>query len=179
MFGADTGAVFLQDVLTQDAVVIEDTAALVLAQGHVPADELLIDLEADAASDGAYVVLAAGDVQSPRTIGEAVLEGLRADVAIQRRGPGFPGAADRLCGNPPSPARDDGRGPGSDGTAPGSDCFRRRSDEVADMGDGALELRLVVTAEDYDEALRFYRDALGLPEIAAFDDGAGRRRACG
>jgi predicted enzyme related to lactoylglutathione lyase len=42
------------------------------------------------------------------------------------------------------------------------------------MGDGALELRLVVTAEDYDEALRFYRDALGLPEIAAFDDGAGR-----
>ena len=42
------------------------------------------------------------------------------------------------------------------------------------MGDGALELRLVVTAEDYDEALRFYRDALRLPEIAAFDDGAGR-----
>jgi lactoylglutathione lyase len=42
------------------------------------------------------------------------------------------------------------------------------------VGEGALEMRLVVTAEDYDEALRFYRDALGLPEIAAFDDGAGR-----
>jgi predicted enzyme related to lactoylglutathione lyase len=42
------------------------------------------------------------------------------------------------------------------------------------MGDGALELRLVVTAEDYDEAVRFYRDALGLPELGAFDDGAGR-----
>ncbi len=42
------------------------------------------------------------------------------------------------------------------------------------MGDGALEMRLVVTAEDYDEALRFYRDALGLREIGAFDDGAGR-----
>jgi len=39
---------------------------------------------------------------------------------------------------------------------------------------GALEMRLVVTAEDYDEALRFYRDALGLREIGAFDDGAGR-----
>jgi hypothetical protein len=39
-------------------------------------------LEADAATDGAYVVLAAGDVQSPRTIEEAVLEGLRAGVAI-------------------------------------------------------------------------------------------------
>lgn len=39
------------------------------------------------------------------------------------------------------------------------------------------ELRLVVTAEDYDEALRFYRDVLGLPllfevpgqEMAFFD----------
>ena len=82
LFGADAGAVFLQDVLTEDGVVIEDAAALVLAQGHVPADELLIELEADAASDGAYVVLAAGDVQSPRTIEEAVLEGLRAGVAV-------------------------------------------------------------------------------------------------
>lgn len=42
------------------------------------------------------------------------------------------------------------------------------------MGDGVLELRLVVTAPDYDEALRFYRDVLGLPEVASFDDGAGR-----
>jgi catechol 2,3-dioxygenase-like lactoylglutathione lyase family enzyme len=30
------------------------------------------------------------------------------------------------------------------------------------------ELRVCVTAEDYDEALRFYRDVLGLPEVAAF-----------
>ena len=42
------------------------------------------------------------------------------------------------------------------------------------MADGVLELRLVVTAPDYDEALRFYRDVLGLPELGAFDDGAGR-----
>jgi lactoylglutathione lyase len=42
------------------------------------------------------------------------------------------------------------------------------------MDDGVLELRLVVTAPDYDEALRFYRDVLGLPELGAFDDGAGR-----
>jgi len=42
------------------------------------------------------------------------------------------------------------------------------------MADGVLELRLVVTAPDYDEALRFYRDVLGLPEVASFDDGAGR-----
>ena len=30
------------------------------------------------------------------------------------------------------------------------------------------QMRLVVTADDYDEAVRFYRDALGLPELAAF-----------
>jgi catechol 2,3-dioxygenase-like lactoylglutathione lyase family enzyme len=42
------------------------------------------------------------------------------------------------------------------------------------MADGVLEMRLVVTAPDYDEALRFYRDVLGLREIGAFDDGAGR-----
>ncbi len=81
LFGVDESAVYLQDVLTDEAVVIEGAVALVLAQGHVPADSLLAELEADAA-DGAYLVLAAGDVQSPRTIEEAVLEGLRAGVAV-------------------------------------------------------------------------------------------------
>ena len=38
---------------------------------------------------------------------------------------------------------------------------------------GSRELRVCVTAEDYEEALRFYRDVLGLPEVAAF---AGRGR---
>ncbi|HEY5629974.1 MAG TPA: VOC family protein [Candidatus Limnocylindrales bacterium] len=41
------------------------------------------------------------------------------------------------------------------------------------MASGALEMRLVVTTDDYAAALAFYRDALGLREIAAFDDGAG------
>ncbi|AVT39591.1 VOC family protein [Plantactinospora sp. BB1] len=36
------------------------------------------------------------------------------------------------------------------------------------------QLRLVVTAEDYDQALRFYRDVLGLPERAAFSSPDGR-----
>jgi lactoylglutathione lyase len=36
------------------------------------------------------------------------------------------------------------------------------------------ELRLVVTAEDYDEALRFYRDALGLPERESYHSPDGR-----
>jgi predicted enzyme related to lactoylglutathione lyase len=36
------------------------------------------------------------------------------------------------------------------------------------------ELRLVVTAEDYDEALRFYRDVLGLAERESYDSPDGR-----
>lgn len=32
-----------------------------------------------------------------------------------------------------------------------------------------LQLRLVVEADDYDRAVTFYRDVLGLPEQAAFD----------
>ncbi|MEV5417065.1 VOC family protein [Streptomyces sp. 2BBP-J2] len=44
------------------------------------------------------------------------------------------------------------------------------------MTDGSpvKELRLVVTAEDYDAALRFYRDVLGLTERAAFASDGGR-----
>ena len=35
------------------------------------------------------------------------------------------------------------------------------------------ELRLVVTARDYDHALRFYRDVLGLPQLAEFESPGG------
>lgn len=39
---------------------------------------------------------------------------------------------------------------------------------------GVSELRLVVTAEDYEAALAFYRDTLGLPQRAAFSSPGGR-----
>lgn len=39
---------------------------------------------------------------------------------------------------------------------------------------GVTELRLVVTAPDYDQALRFYRDVLGLREQAAYSSPGGR-----
>jgi lactoylglutathione lyase len=44
---------------------------------------------------------------------------------------------------------------------------------VASVG-GVRELRLVVTAPDFDDALRFYRDALGLRELADFSSPRGR-----
>ena len=34
---------------------------------------------------------------------------------------------------------------------------------------GVLEMRLVVTAPNYEAALAFYRDVLGMPELGVFD----------
>jgi lactoylglutathione lyase len=42
------------------------------------------------------------------------------------------------------------------------------------MDGGVLEMRLVVTAEDFDAALAFYRDVLGMPELGAFTSPGGR-----
>ena len=44
---------------------------------------------------------------------------------------------------------------------------------VAELG-AVHEMRLVVTTEDYEEAVRFYRDVLGLPERASFSSPDGR-----
>ncbi|HEY2958376.1 MAG TPA: VOC family protein [Actinomycetota bacterium] len=43
-------------------------------------------------------------------------------------------------------------------------------------GAGVAQLRLAVTAEDYERALRFYRDVLGMPQVGTFTspDGGGR-----
>ncbi|HVM16099.1 MAG TPA: VOC family protein [Gaiellaceae bacterium] len=41
-------------------------------------------------------------------------------------------------------------------------------------GIGVTELRLVVTAGDFDEALRFYRDVLGLEELPGVSSPGGR-----
>lgn len=35
------------------------------------------------------------------------------------------------------------------------------------------QMRLVVTADDYDRALQFYRDVLGMPELGAFSAEGG------
>jgi lactoylglutathione lyase len=42
------------------------------------------------------------------------------------------------------------------------------------MSNRVHQLRLVVTAEDYDAALHFYRDVLGLPEREVFASQGGR-----
>ena len=42
------------------------------------------------------------------------------------------------------------------------------------MNDGVLEMRLVVTAADYEAALAFYRDVLRMREVAVFSSPGGR-----
>ncbi|MFB7376879.1 VOC family protein [Kitasatospora purpeofusca] len=46
--------------------------------------------------------------------------------------------------------------------------------EPSESAPAVRELRLVVTAADYEQALHFYRDVLGLPERAAFASPDGR-----
>ena len=75
LFGYDGSAVFFQHVLTGEPVVIEEVAGLVLAQGHDPVDSLLVELETPGTFDGE--VYGIGDCLAPRTVEEAVLEGLK------------------------------------------------------------------------------------------------------
>ncbi|GIG36351.1 VOC family protein [Cellulomonas pakistanensis] len=45
--------------------------------------------------------------------------------------------------------------------------------EAADAARPVRQLRLVVEAEDYDAALAFYRDVLGLEQLEAYEGGDG------
>jgi catechol 2,3-dioxygenase-like lactoylglutathione lyase family enzyme len=45
------------------------------------------------------------------------------------------------------------------------------------MTDPVLQLRLIVETEDFDAALAFYRDALGLPEQESYEGAGGDRVA--
>jgi 2,4-dienoyl-CoA reductase-like NADH-dependent reductase (Old Yellow Enzyme family)/thioredoxin reductase len=76
-YGADDDTVYLQHVLTGEPVLVEGAAGLVLACGSSPSGELLESLE----SAGVPAV-GIGDCLAPRTVEEAVLDGLVAASAI-------------------------------------------------------------------------------------------------
>jgi len=69
-YGADDDTVYLQHVLTGEPVLVENVAALVLAQGSTSVDQLATDLA------GEVEVHLIGDALAPRTVEEAILEGL-------------------------------------------------------------------------------------------------------
>ncbi len=71
--GADADSVYFQHVLSDEPVIVDDVASLVLSQGHHSVDGLLRELEGRTDLE----VHAVGDCVAPRTVEEAVLEGLR------------------------------------------------------------------------------------------------------
>ena len=76
-YGVDDGTVYLQQVLTEEPVLVEGVAGLVLACGSSPAGELLETLEAEGVP-----AVGIGDCLAPRTVEEAVLDGLVAASGI-------------------------------------------------------------------------------------------------
>ena len=78
LYGADDDTAYLQHTLTEEPVLLEGVAAVVLAQGHEPVD----DLNASVLGLPPERVLAIGDCVAPRTVEEAVLEGLTAAAGL-------------------------------------------------------------------------------------------------
>ncbi len=77
LFGVDDDTVYLQHVLTEELVKVEGVSATVLATGHVPRTDLATQLEGRGVD-----VVSVGDCLAPRTVEEAVLEGLTAGAAV-------------------------------------------------------------------------------------------------
>ncbi len=72
LFGADEDAVYFQDVLTGEPVIVEGCDTLVMALGHASVDGLATSL-----ADAEFDVRLIGDALAPRTAEEAVYEGLQ------------------------------------------------------------------------------------------------------
>lgn len=77
LFGADADTVYFRHGTNGEAVLLEETDTLVLAQGHEAATELA---DALAGWDGELHII--GDCLAPRTAEEAVLDGLKVATAI-------------------------------------------------------------------------------------------------
>lgn len=59
----------------------------------------------------------------------------------------------------------------------GAGGHHRVMDRSEPTAPAVRQLRVVVEADDYDAAVAFFRDALGLPEVAAFAEGGDDRVA--
>ena len=77
LFGVDDDTVYLQHVLTDEPIMINQVSGVVLACGHESSSSLLSEL---AALDREVVGI--GDCLSPRSVEEAVLEGLMVASAL-------------------------------------------------------------------------------------------------
>lgn len=77
LFGVDTDTAYLQHVLTEEPVLIEGITGVVLACGHQSESALLTQLQGLGSP-----VVGVGDCMTPRTVEEAVLDGLVVGSAL-------------------------------------------------------------------------------------------------
>ena len=75
--GINSGTAFLQHTVTDEVIELEEMETLVVSQGMASDTSLIRSL--DGWQGEVHVI---GDALSPRTAEEAVLEGLRASMAI-------------------------------------------------------------------------------------------------
>ena len=76
-FGADADSAYFQHTLSDEAMIFEGVDTVVTSLGHVSQTGL-----ADRLADWPGEIHMIGDCLSPRTVEEAILEGLRAGVAV-------------------------------------------------------------------------------------------------
>ncbi|MDI3406017.1 oxidoreductase [Streptomyces cavernicola] len=81
LYGADDDTAYLQHVLTEEPVLVEGVTSVVLALGHEPVVQLADELAELAEGERPDVHLI-GDCLAPRTVEEAVLEGMRIGHAL-------------------------------------------------------------------------------------------------
>lgn len=77
LFGADSGTVYFQHASSGEPIILEEVDTLILSQGH----DRVAELE-DALENWEGEVRVIGDALTPRTAEEAVLEGLKAAMAL-------------------------------------------------------------------------------------------------
>lgn len=77
LFGADDDTVYLVNTLTGEPIILDGVDGLVLALGHQQNDALLAEVES---TDIPFTGV--GDCLAPRTVEEAVLDGLKAATAL-------------------------------------------------------------------------------------------------
>jgi hypothetical protein len=77
LYGADSDSVYLQHTVSGEPIVCEEVETLVLAQGNRREAGL-----AEALADWPGELHLIGDALAPRTCEEAVLEGLKAAMAL-------------------------------------------------------------------------------------------------
>ena len=77
LFGADADSIYFQHATSGEPIIVDEVDTLVTSLGHMSVDTLSETLE-----DWSGDVFMAGDCLAPRTCEEAVLEGLKAGVAV-------------------------------------------------------------------------------------------------